>query len=56
MNKNLVEKYFEISVETGEGMDKLLTSLKLETLKFIQENPIVKETKEKKKKDKCIII
>ena len=56
MNKNLVEKYFEISVETGEGMDKLLTSLKLEALKFIQENPIVKETKEKKKKDKCIII
>ena len=56
MNKNLVEKYFEISVKTGEGMDKLLTSLKLEALKFIQENPIVKETKEKKKKDKCIII
>ena len=56
MNKNIVDKYFEISVKTGEGIDKLMNCIYLDSLLYIKdkkEKPIIKY--KKKKKDKCNI-
>ena len=61
INKNLVYKYFEISVKTKEGLDNLLNNLKMDSMIFLKsfnENPdnIRKKDKKKyKKRDKCII-
>ena len=59
MNKNLVDKYFEISVKSKEGLDNLLNNLMMDSLiylKSINENPTNNlKKKKKKKKDKCII-
>ena len=58
-NINLVDKYFEVSAATGEGKDKLLTSLKMDSLMFFKsknENPDIKANESKKKeKEKCLI-
>ena len=59
MNKNLVDKYFEVSAKTREGLDNLLNNLKMDSLIYLKsfnENPDNIRKKEKeKKKDKCII-
>ena len=58
MNKNLVDKYFEVSAKTREGLDNLLNNLKMDSLIYLKsfnENPANK-MKKVKKKDKCIII
>lgn len=62
LKSNLVDKYFEISVKTGEGIDKLMNSIKYDSLKYLEaknDNPVradkdIKKIK-KKEKDKCII-
>ncbi len=64
LQSNLVDKYFEISVKTGEGIDKLFHSIKYDSLKYLEsinansdkkdkENDIKKRKREKK--EKCII-
>ena len=60
MNKNLVDKYFEISVKTKQGMNKLLTSLEFDSLivlKSFNDKLYEEEKKEiiSKKKDNCLI-
>ncbi len=63
MNTNLVDKYFEISSKTMEGVDKLMNSIKLDSLiylKSLSELKNISNDKEakkntKKKKKNCII-
>ena len=63
MNKNLIDKYFEISVQTGKGIEKLMNSIKMDYLIYLSSlgesgnNSDVKKGKKiiKKKKEKCFI-
>ena len=63
MNKNLIDKYFEISVKTGKGIERLMNSIKMDYLIYLSSfgesgnNSDVKKGKKiiKKKKEKCII-
>ena len=63
MNTNLVDKYFEISSKTMEGVDKLMNSIKLDSLiylKSLSELKNISNDKEAKKNTKtkkknCII-
>ena len=59
IKSNLVDKYFEISAKTGEGIDKLVNSIKCDSLKYLEnvnkpdKNIIIKP--ELKDEKKCII-
>ena len=53
INKKLVDNYFEISVKTGEGVEKLMNRIKMDSLMYL--NPLKKsiynlDTKRKIKK------
>ena len=56
---NLADKYFEVSSKTGEGIDKLLLSIKYDSLKYLEaansNEDKEKDIKKRKKKEKCII-
>ena len=59
IKSNLVDKYFEISAKTGEGIDKLVNSIKCDSLKYLEnvnkpdKNIIIKPKLKDEKK--CII-
>ena len=61
MKSNSADKYFEVSAKTGEGIDKLMYSIKYDSLKFLEvananrniEIDIKKRIR--KRKEKCII-
>ena len=61
LKSNSVDKYFEVSAKTGEGIDKLMHSIKYDSLKFLEvananrniEIDIKKRIR--KRKEKCII-
>ena len=36
IKKKLVDNYFEISVKTGEGVEKLMNSIKMDSLMYLQ--------------------
>ena len=63
MKNNLVDKYFEISVKTGEGVEKLLNSIKLDSLIYLKSlnesgnasNDQKRKKIIKKKNEKCVI-
>ena len=63
MNKNLVEKYFEISVKTMEGVEKLMNSIKIDSLIYVKslfEQKNISDNKEikkiiKKNKENCVV-
>ena len=56
INKNKIDKFFLISVKTGEGIDKLMSSIKMDSLIYIKscEKLTFKKSK-KKQKEKCNI-
>ena len=56
INGKKIDKFFLISVKTGEGIDKLMSSIKMDSLIYVKscQNQIPKKPN-KKKKDKCII-
>ena len=63
MKNNLVDKYFEISAKTGEGVEKLLNSIKLDSLIYLKSlnesgnasNDQKRKKIIKKKNEKCVI-
>ena len=58
MNKNLVDKYFEIRVKTKQGMNKLLISLEFDSLivlKSFNDKLYEEEKKELMSKKRIIV-
>ena len=61
LKSNSVDKYFEVSAKTGEGIDKLMHSIKYDSLKFLEvanENRNIEidiKKRIRKRKEKCII-